>query len=210
MKKILSTILSVVLLFALSVPAFAAAMPSQKEEVVYGMLNPDGGVNNIYVVNIFDGGEVTDYGSYTKVNNMTTSEKLSQRGDQITVNTTAKKLYYQGTLESKELPWNVAIKYILNGKEISAAELAGKTGALKIAISVTKNNKVNSTFYDNYALQLTVQLDTKLCENIKADNATIADAGSKKQINYTVLPGKGADISVTADLQGRYPSLPMP
>ena len=40
-----------------------------------------------------------------------------------------------------------------------------------------------------------------MCSNIKADNATIATAGSKKQLTYTVLPGKTADFSVSADVR---------
>lgn len=203
MKKTLSAILAVILLFTVSFPmnAYAADAPSQKEEVVYGILDLSGSVNNLYVVNIFNGGNITDYGNYTNIQNLTTAEKLNQSGDQITANTTADRLYYQGNLEAKELPWNIAIKYSLDGKEISGAELAGKSGALKIAISVTENPKVNSMFYNNYALQISLKLDTNLCDNITAQNATIAEAGSSKQLSYTVLPGNGTDISVTADVQ---------
>lgn len=200
MKRMLSATIVIVLLFTLSLSAFAEDTPSQKEEAVYGILNLDGSVNSIYVVNIFSGGEITDYGNYTKIQNMTTPEKLDQNGDKVTVNTKADKLYYQGTLESRELPWNIAIKYILDGKEISAAELAGKSGQLQIWVSVSQNTNVNSTFFNNYALQITLKLDTKLCDSIKASGAAIAGAGSKKQLSYTVLPGKGANISVTADV----------
>jgi len=46
-----------------------------------------------------------------------------------------------------------------------------------------------------------LKLDTKLCENIKTENATIAEAGRDKQLSYTILPGKGAEISVKADVK---------
>jgi X-X-X-Leu-X-X-Gly heptad repeat protein len=199
-QKLTTAVLITILLAGFAWPANAADEPSRKEEVVYGILNPDGSVKNVYVVNIFKGGKITDYGNYTEIRNLTTSEKINQSGDLITVETGADKLYYQATLESKELPWLIAIHYKLDGKEISGAELAGQRGALQIAISVTPNAQVNRTFYDNYALQISLQLDTKLSENIKAENATIAEAGGNKQLTYTVLPGKGADIAVTADV----------
>ncbi|HOV69068.1 MAG TPA: hypothetical protein PLZ84_01945, partial [Clostridia bacterium] len=200
MKKVLSIILAAALAFNI-VPSSAQNAPSPKEEVIYGILNHDGSVDNLYAVNIFSGGAITDYGDYTDIRNLTTSEQINVDGDKITANTEADRFYYQGTLKNKELPWDIAIKYYLDGREISADDLGGKTGALKIQISVKQNNKVNSTFFDNYALQITLALDNSLCSNIAADNATIAEAGSKKQLAFTVLPGKGADIEVTADVR---------
>jgi len=201
MKKISYFLLVFALLFISIISISAASVPSQKEEVIYGILDLDGSVNNLYVVNIFNGGEISDYGNYSDIRNMTTSEKLNQKEELITINTNADKFYYQGTLKEKELPWDIAIKYFLDGKEISGGDLAGKSGKLKITVSVKQNAKVNSTFFHNYALQIALSLDNKLCSNIKTDNATVAEAGSKKQLTYTVLPGNGTDITVTADVR---------
>jgi len=199
-QKITAFVLMTVLLVGSALPAYATDTPTRKEEVVYSILNLEGNVENVYIVNIFNGGKIIDYGNYTEIRNLTTSEKLNQNGDTITIDTAADKLYYQGTLESKELPWKIVIQYKLDGKEISGANLAGQSGALQIAISVTPNAKINRSFFDNYALQISLQLDSRLSENIKADNASIAEAGGNKQLIYTVLPGKGADISLTADV----------
>lgn len=201
MKKILSSILVLALLLTSGFSASAADLSSPKEEVVYGLLNADGSVNNLYVVNIFNGGAITDFGNYSDIRNMSTSENLNQSGDQITINTTANKFYYQGTLDEKKLPWDIGITYSLDGKEISVTELAGKSGNLKIAISVKQNTEINRTFYENYALQIALSLDSKRSSHIVAENATIAEAGSKKQLSYTVLPGKGGDFTVMADVQ---------
>ncbi len=176
----------------------AADIPSQKEEVVYGLLDYDGSVKSIYVVNILQGGAITDYGNYSEIRNMTSTEALNRDGDLITVNTASDKFYYQGTLETRELPWVASVRYFLDGTEFTGSELAGKSGELKIGITVTQNAEINSTFYENFALQISFALDTKLCENIKAEGATIAEAGRNKQLNFTVLPGEGADLAVTA------------
>lgn len=34
-----------------------------------------------------------------------------------------------------------------------------------------------------------------------ADGATVANVGSNKQLAYTILPNKGADIEITADVK---------
>jgi putative membrane protein len=198
--KIITALTAVLLILLPAGTAYSAGTPTTKEEDVYGLLDPSGKVNNIYVVNILDGGEITDYGSYSEVRNMTSLEQVGLSDDRITINTTAKKMYYQGTLESKELPWNIAISYFLDGKELTGPELAGKSGALKIRVLVTQNTSVNRVFYDNFALQIGLTLDTKLCDNIVAEGATIADAGRKKQLNFTVLPGEGTDIAVTTEV----------
>lgn len=201
MKKILSCLLILGLLCASGISALASNAPSPKEEVIYGILNLDGSVKDLYVVNIFTGGAITDYGHYSDIRNMTTSETLHQNGDLISINTAADRLYYQGTPDTKELPWAIIIKYFLDGKETSGAELAGKSGELKITMSVKQNDKVNSTFFENYALQIALSLNNQLCSNIEADNATVAEAGSNKQLTYTVLPGNTSDITVTAHVR---------
>lgn len=178
----------------------AAQAASEKEEVVYVMTDASGKIDSVNVVNIFGKGDVTDHGDYSSVKMLTSTDEIKQDGDKITFSTDDEKVYYQGTLENAQIPWNIAISYTLDGKEISPEELAGKSGALKIHVSVTENTKCTSDFYDNYALQAAFTLDTALCKNIVAEGATLANVGSDKQISYTVLPGKGLDADITADV----------
>lgn len=201
MKKLLTFILVFALLIPSVITSWAEGLPSPKEEVVYGLLSLEGRVNSLYVVNIFNGGAITDFGDYTDIRNMTTTEKLIQNGDKITIDTNASKFYYQGVIENKELPWVIEIKYYLDDKEITATELAGKSGKLRITVAIKENNNIKSTFFDNYALQVSLSLDNKLSSNIIADNATIAEAGGKKQLAYTLLPGNEGNITVTADVR---------
>lgn len=200
MKKTLSVILTLILICTFAVSAYAKTTPTQKEEVVYGILSQNGEVANVYVVNIFSDKNIVDYGDYSAVENLTTTDVINQSGNEITITSSADKLYYQGTLKSKQLPWNISIKYSLDGKAIDPSFLAGKSGKLEIEVKITKNSKVNSSFYNNYALQVTLALDSLLCDNIKTENATIAEAGGDKQFAYTVLPGNGADIYLSADV----------
>ena len=201
LNKTVSAGLAVLMLMTAVVPVSADdSTASSKEEVIYIMTNADGSVDGVYAVNIFGKGNVTDHGTYDNIKMLNTSDKINIDGDKITFSTKADKAYMQGTLSNTEIPWNIAIRYYLNGEEITPKNLAGKSGKLEIKFKVAKNDKCGTDFYDSYALQAAFTLDTEKCTNIKTDGATIANVGSDKQISYTILPGKGIDTSITADV----------
>ena len=200
-RKLIASALVLLLAANAAAPVFAEEKTSSKEEVVYIMTEADGTVKNVDIVNIFDGGDVVDYGNYSSVKMLTTKDEIHQSGDKITFSSSSDRVYYQGAVENSEIPWNISIRYFLDNKEYPAYELAGKSGRLEIEISITENDKCSGAYFDNYALQASLSLDTERCDNIKADGATIANVGSDKQISYTVLPGKGLNASVTADVE---------
>lgn len=179
----------------------SAAAPSHKEEVIYAMLNSDGSVNGIYAVNSFSGGDITDYGTYHSVRNLTTTDAISVDGDKITFHTDADKIYYQGNMETKDIPWNISIIYMLDGKEYTAEKIAGKSGRLEMLISITENKNCPESFFQGYALQTAITLDSEKCTNITAADSTIANVGSDKQLSYIILPGKGKEINISADVK---------
>lgn len=185
--------------------AAQTADASSKEEVVYGMLTADGQPDGVYVVNIFDDQDITDYGDYTSVRNLTTTDEVEEDGDVIHIHRADasdenEKLYYQGDLDTTDLPWNIDIRYYMDQKQYDADEIAGMSGELKIRIHITQNASCDDSFWEGYALQATVTLDAQKCRNIEAQNATIANVGSDKQLSYIILPGKGADLTITADV----------
>ncbi len=131
---------------------------------------------------------------------LNTTDKVTQSGDKITLTSAADKVYYQGTLKKNAIPWNISVRYFLDGKEYSAKDIAGKSGALEIRFSVSKNENCKGSFYDDYALQASFTLNTDLCKNIVSSGATAANVGSNKQLTYTVLPGKGIETVIKADV----------
>ncbi len=82
-------------------------------------------------MNIFGSGDVVDYGDYSDVKLLTSTERITQNGDKITFRTDDKKVYYQGTMEQVETPWDISVRYYLDGKEYEASEIAGKRGSWK-------------------------------------------------------------------------------
>ena len=181
------------------------ANTAPKEEVVYGKLAADGSVERLYTVSRFEGragDAITDYGDYTAVRNMTTTDPLVYADGAVTF-TPANDgpVYYEGTMDpAAPLPWLIEVHYILDGVERTAADLAGRSGALIIRINVSPNPACDGDWFDQYALQTTVTLDTANASNIRAAGGTIASVGSQRQVIFTLLPGQTSEVEVAADV----------
>lgn len=203
-KKLLTCFLAVVLtVSALPAAAFAQEENTPKEEVVYVNLNADGSVSDIYVVNSFDlpqGGRIIDYGNYTALRNMTSTAPIAEEDGAIQIDAGEDKLYYEGRLDNRDIPWDISLQYYLDGVECPATELAGKSGGLAILLSFRKNPDCRGSFFEDYALQASLTLDTNRAENITAKGATVANVGSEKQLTYTILPGQESEFTITADV----------
>ncbi|MDR2109546.1 MAG: hypothetical protein LBP28_08855 [Coriobacteriales bacterium] len=181
------------------------AKTSGKDEVVYTRLSANGAVADTYVVNHFlvnEAGRLTDAGAYQTVKNLTTTDTLDFSAQEISVPVDKGDFYYQGTLEQVQLPWIFAINYRLDGQAITPTELAGSSGELELQITTKANPAVNKLFYDNYVLQVQLTLNAGKAHNIIAPDATIASAGDNRQIAFTVLPGKDAELWLKAQVSG--------
>ena len=155
-------------------PVYAETANTEKEENVYVSLAGDGSVADIYIVNMFaldSKTEIRDYGAYSSVRNLTSEADISLDGDSVTVSAEAGTFYYQGNLKDAQLPWNISVAYMLDGKNVAADELAGANGHLVISGSVTKNKLADGDFYEAYMVQATVLLDTVKCRNIQNKGA---------------------------------------
>lgn len=199
MKKIIP--MSMVMFFVAPMTTVCGTVyANDKEENVYINLKDNGSVDGVYVVNEFNKGTqttITDYGEYSSVINLTTEEEIKVDGNKIIFETDKDGIfYYQGNMENAEIPWDISISYYLNNEEIQASDLAGKSGKLRIKISVKDNEDMNDTFFDNYLLQITAVLSNEKCNGIVAPEATIANVGDKKQLTYTILAGNNSELEI--------------
>lgn len=177
---------------------------STKDEVIYGKLDAQGNVQNMYVVNSFhitEPGRLIDYGDYTEVRNLTDLSKMNQSGkNKIQFQADDEEFYYQGELNNKPLPWDISITYFLNGKEITPSELAGKSGQLEIHIDTSANKDVNQVFFENYLLQVSLTLDPLIFQDIQAPKGTEANEGKNKLITFSVMPEQEEVLIVSANV----------
>lgn len=175
---------------------------SSKDEVVYANLSATGDRQKIYVVNTLDikkEGKVVDYGSYSSLKNLTDLAELEQKDKKVQLSAPEGKFYYQGNLDEEPLPWDIAISYTLDGKQISPEDLAGKDGHVEIQIETSANEKVNPVFFENYLLQISIPMDSSVFTNIKAPDGMVANNGKNKQVTFTVMPENEGKLAVEAD-----------
>ena len=175
-----------------------------KNENVYARLSADGTASGAYIVNHFHvkkAGEITDYGSFSDVTNLSTTDSLTVKDGAVRFSAQTGNFYYQGSMTEARLPWNFRITYTLDGKTVTPKALGGRSGALQIHFQGRKNPKADASFGDNYVMQVSLTLDNDTCDNIQAPGATMADAGDGTQLSFTVLPGADADFTIAADVQ---------
>ncbi|WP_339149067.1 MULTISPECIES: YhgE/Pip domain-containing protein [unclassified Sutcliffiella] len=176
-----------------------------KEEVVYATLKANGDLGPIYVVNTLEvakAGEILDFGNYKTVKNLTDRTELQQEDERVVADVEQEgKFYYQGDLEEgTELPWDVTVTYLLDGSKVEPTELAGESGHVEIQVETRANENMDSVFYENYLLQVSLTLPNTY-KNIEASSGGMqANAGKNKQITFTVMPGKEEQLSVEADV----------
>lgn len=174
----------------------------EKSEVVYANLAADGAPEAVYVVNRFDveqAGTVVDYGNYSSVQNLTNEETVTHEGDTTTFDVEKGTFFYQGDAGQMKLPWNVSLAYELNGKKVTADQLAGASGDLSIHLTTTRNTAVDPAFFDSFMMQITFTLPGDAASNVAAsEGATVASAGQDITVAFTVLPGHEGDATLTA------------
>ncbi|AOM84261.1 YhgE/Pip domain-containing protein [Salisediminibacterium beveridgei] len=176
---------------------------SAKEEVIYGNLNANGSLSDLYVVNMLDvtsPGKVTDYGSYDEVTNLTNLNDIVLDRDEVEVVADEGLFYYQGNLHEAELPWYIAITYRLDGEAVEAEDLAGAEGLLHVRVETRENQDMDPTFYENYTLQVAMGFDASVANVVEAPDATIANAGKERQLSYTVMPEADGDMEFFANV----------
>jgi X-X-X-Leu-X-X-Gly heptad repeat protein len=177
---------------------------ASKEEVIYATLDPSGKTKQIYTVNILNvtkQGMISDFGSFTSTKNLTSMNEVVYDEDKISVEALPGRFYYQGDMDSLNLPWDIEVTYSLDTVKQTAKDLAGKSGPLEIVITTKPNAEVDSTFFDNYLLQISLTLDTSKCNNIIAEGSTIANSGTKKIITFTVMPKSMGSMTIQTDVK---------
>lgn len=133
-------------MMAVMLPATSvlAAVP-EKEQTVYVNADENGNSQDVIVSNWLKNQgneqELTDKTNLTDIQNVKGDETFEQKSDGTIVwNTDGGDVYYQGKTQ-EELPVSVKLTYYLDGKEISAKDLAGKSGKLKIRIDYENKSK---------------------------------------------------------------------
>lgn len=119
---------------------------------------------------------------------------VNENGD-ITWQMTTSDVYYEGECD-KELPVSVTIDYYLNGNKMSAEEIAGKSGNVKMEITlknnISKEVEVNGEKHTMYAPFVTIGgmiLNYENFSNIEVSGGMTVGGGTYEMVALVGAPG---------------------
>lgn len=177
----------------------AGTSDASKEETVYVKTTADGTVDSIVVSNWLKNAEATeeleDSSELENITNVKGKETFTRNGNDITWNAEGSDIYYQGTTD-KQLPVDVNITYELDGKTVSAEEIAGKSGHVVITVNY-KNNEAHTTviagkettIYTPFVAVSGMALDTEKFTNVTVSNGTVVSDGKRQIAVGMAFPG---------------------
>lgn len=173
--------------------------PTEKTETVYSVLNSDGSISDTIVSSWLhdeDGiNNIKETLNLTDVKNIKSNEKPSKDGNTYTWNAKGNDVYYEGTA-TKQLPVSVKIRYELDGQEISANDIQGKSGHLKLTISFTNNysqvkniNGKSIVIHPGYLAGGMLNMSTGKFSNVKCESGKIVNDGTNEMLAFANIPG---------------------
>lgn len=173
--------------------------PTEKTETVYSVLNSDGSISDTIVSSWLhdeDGiNNIKETLNLTDVKNIKSNEKPSKDGNTYTWNANGNDVYYEGTA-TKQLPVSVKIRYELDGQEISANDIQGKSGHLKLTISFTNNysqvkniNGKSIVIHPSYLAGGMLNMSTGKFSNVKCESGKIVNDGTNEMLAFANIPG---------------------
>ena len=205
-KRVTASVLTAALLCtsAGSVPVYGAPAGADVDETMYVNLDYYGKTTKVNVVkgvNLNGLGEITDYGNYINVENMSTSDAPVLGDGSVTWNLPEGqkgRFYYKCTMDNEQvvLPWDFDVSYKLNGVPTDGNKLAGAGGLIEIHVKATPNDNANLYYRNNMMLMVTVPVDMSKCYSVDADGAQIQSLGSTTAAVFSALPGEEGDYTV--------------
>lgn len=173
--------------------------PTEKTENVYSVLNSDGSISDTIVSSWLhdeDGiNNIKETLNLTDVKNIKSNEKPSKDGNTYTWNAKGNDVYYEGTA-TKQLPVSVKLRYELDGQEMSAKDMEGKSGHLKLTISFTNNysqvkniNGKSIVIHPSYLAGGMLNMSTGKFSNVKCESGKIVNDGTNEMLAFANIPG---------------------
>jgi len=181
-----------------------------KDETVYVLAGADGSVKKIivsdWIKNQLGSATVTDKSDLNNIENVKGDESYSVNGDNMKVwDAQGNDIYYQGDIQ-KELPVGMSVSYTLDGKTISADELAGKSGKVTIRFNYDNRqyetvqiNGTNQRIYVPFAMLTGMILDNDCFSNVQVSNGKLVNDGDRTVVAGLAFPGLQENLALSRD-----------
>ena len=174
---------------------------ADKEETVYAKADASGKVYDVSVETVLknpdpDGkNQIEDYSVLKNIRNTEGDEEFTQNGNRLLWENHGEDIRYKGSTD-RQLPVRVSITYYLDGKEISPAELAGKSGSLRMRIDY---ENTTSEEVDTGERKVSVPVPFAACtilflpeenfQNIEVENGRLVSMEGTQTVIGMAMPG---------------------
>ena len=188
-----------------TMPVFA----NTKDETVYTKLNNNSESYSTIVSDKLSNDNndefLKDITDLLNLENTNGDEKFSQDGENITWEAQGKNIQYRGET-NKSLPVTCHIKYELDGNEVEAKDIVGKTGKVKITLGYTNNevhtvkvNGKNVKMYTPFVVVVGTIFDNTENSNIKISSGKVIENGNKTIAIGLAVPGMQESLGISSD-----------
>lgn len=178
------------------------AQTGDKSETVYAVMDADGNTTDVsvseWLKNEGKSNNLSDYSNLKNIKNTSGDEKMSRDGNKLVWAAKGKDIHYTGDYDG-ELPVNVKVSYYLNGTKVSADEIAGKKGNVKIRFDYDINDSVKENGYSltrPYAIVSAVVLSNDNFTNITVNNGKAVNDGNSTAVVGIALPGMSDNLQI--------------
>lgn len=181
-----------------------------KDETVYVIAGADGGAKKIIVSDWIKNADklntINDVSNLTDIKNIKGDESYTMNEDNMCVwDAEGSDIYYQGTSD-KQLPVELSVSYQLDGKTISADDLAGKSGKVTMRFDY-KNNQYETVSIDGndekiyvpYIMLTGTILDNENFRNVEVSNGKVLNDGDRTIVAGFALPGMANNLDIDKD-----------
>lgn len=175
---------------------------NSKDETVYVSADASGKIKNVTVTEWLQNREasekIKDVSSLTDIENTANNSEYTQDGNSMVWAADGADIKYKGKTDS-ELPVSVNITYYLDGKQMSAEEMAGKEGNIRIVFDYDVHTSASAGGYNfgtPYTMASGVILDDKHFTNIKIDGGKAIDEGSNCICLGLAFPGMRDNLGI--------------
>lgn len=216
-NRISKTLISGLLVTSLVVSngTYAAAQKISKDESVFVNADESGATTKITVSNWLKNagiqGTLQDETELKDIQNVKGEETFTQEGDIVKWNAGSEDIYYQGTTD-KELPVGVEIQYELDGKEISAKDLLGKSGKLTMKVTYRNHSKTTQTIegeeqemYTPFVMATGVILPDDKFTNVEVEHGKMINEGSNSIVVGFGMPGMAESLDLEGEDADKLP-----
>lgn len=178
------------------------AQTGDKSETVYAVMDADGNTTDVsvseWLKNEGKSNNLSDYSNLKNIKNTSGDEKMSRDGNKLVWAAKGKDIHYTGDYDG-ELPVKVKVSYYLNGTKVSADEIAGKKGNVKIRFDYDINDSVKENGYSltrPYAIISAVVLSNDNFTNVTVNNGKAVNDGNSTAVVGIALPGMSDNLQI--------------